>query len=909
MLARRPMLRLLCLVALAGPSLAGELPKTDADLARPRRSEEALLVLQLRLGPHILSDGLLAYLDPRGVLLPLGELMRLLEFPVAVDPVAGTAEGWFLAEDRRFELDLSRGEAVVEGQRSRFDGELAEAHPDDVYVAAELLSRWFPVSFEVDLPTLAIRLAARQKLPFELRLAREALWQRQRGAAEGLAERRFTPREAPFALLGWPRFDASLQAAVEGRRDGTVETTAQHSLLAQGDLLGMSADLFLAGNLSGAGDDPLSDFRLVLSRHDPRGRLLGFLRATELSLGDLASPTDPLISRGRRGRGVQISNAPTVRARIFDRITLRGDAPPGWDLELYRGGSLFDVRKIGDDGRYELLDVPLRFGHNVLRLVLYGPHGEQRETVERIFISAELLPPGETSYRFGVYQQDVGLLRSTADLSPPDEALRGALRLTADVERGLSRSLSVTAGLSSLELGDGRHDYGRLGLRTSLLGAAGRLELIRDSRGGWAGEIGWHRNLGRFSLVAEHTELSSFLSDEIESSELESLSRLRLDGQVRVPGLGTLPLGLTLRHQRRRGGGQLQLRMTASMLRRLGRLQLANRWSLDLAGSRLGVDGNLLVNGRTERLALRGHLSYSLHPAADVSSADVSASWQLRETLDARFGLRHSLAEGLTALTGGLDWELSPLRLGLDLGLASDGSFRAGAGISFSLGRDPRSHQWGLRAGAQARQSAVSARVFLDRNADGRFDDGDEPLPGVAFQTNGSRLDVRTGADGVALLPLASYRHVDLTLDEGSFEDPFWVPEIPGTGFLTRPGVGWTADFPVVATGEVDGTVYLRQGEARRAVANVVLELVGRAGEIVQQVASQYDGFYLFEKVRPGTYSLRVASEQLTRLGFAAPPADEITLDGGEVRSGVDLVLQKTPGPGRPGRAQPSPIH
>ena len=67
-------------------------------------------------------------------------------------------------------------------------------------------------------------------------------------------------------------------------------------------------------------------------------------------------------------------------------------------------------------------------------------------------------------------------------------------------------------------------------------------------------------------------------------------------------------------------------------------------------------------------------------------------------------------------------------------------------------------------------------------------------------------------------------------------------------------------------------------------------------GAVVQEAKSQFDGFYLFEKVRPGRYTLRVAAEQLERLRLTAVPADmKVDLRSGEVRSGVDVVLAPVP--------------
>ena len=899
------------LLLASGPTASPASAIGGEDLAVIEGSEEDLLILEVQLGEWVLSDGLIAYrashsgdlaaepysgdlaAEPYSVLLPLGEITGLLELPIQVDPAARSAVGWLGQESERFDLDLAAQPPTLDGQPLVLGRGRAAIHRTDIYIEAALLDRWLAVGFELDLAHQVLRLEPRRKLPIQRRLERQERWrQLHLHAVEDQSGPRFAAQQIPYRLLDWPVVDGRYDINRKRYTDGSLATTARHSLLAQGDLLGMTADLFLGGQRTSDEDDLLADARLTLSRRDPQGGLLGPMRATDLRFGDLVSPNDRLISPGHPGRGFELARISqqghAAGSRTVDRTTLRGDALPGWDIELYRNEVLYDVTTVSDEGRYELADVALFFGINRLKLVFYGPHGERREKVEQIYLGPGLLPRGETDYHFGVYQQDVGLLQRSQALAATDAAVQGDFRLVAGLTRGLTRQLSGDAGLFSLALPDGRHDYLRLGLRAALLGGAGRLVVLHDMAGGSAATLALQRRLGRFTVAVEHSQFQDFVSEEIELADLLSRTEARLDGQIRLFGSRVVPLSLTLRQERHRPGRRLELRGSSGFSHPLGRLHLTHRWHFDVSGSeldasRLALRGNLLFNSWLRQLALRANLRYDLHPSPELASLDLVARWRPGRRLSATFGLDHGLAQGITQVHVGADWELRPLRLGVDLGWGTDGSLRAGASLSFSLGREPRSGRARWQAEPAARQGAVSARVFLDHDGNGHFGPGDEALPGVRFAVNGSPQSLPSNADGVARLALSPYRHADLAVDETSLEDPYWRPQIQGLGFVPRPGVTWTAEFPIAVTGEIDGTVSLGLKQGQRAASKIRLQLVAADGEVLQEVESQYDGFYLFTYVPPGLYTLQTDPRQAEELGLRPFVKPAIRMEGGNV--------------------------
>jgi hypothetical protein len=163
---------------------------------------------------------------------------------------------------------------------------------------------------------------------------------------------------------------------------------------------------------------------------------------------------------------------------------------------------------------------------------------------------------------------------------------------------------------------------------------------------------------------------------------------------------------------------------------------------------------------------------------------------------------------------------------------------------------------------------AISARAFVDKNMNGIRDAGEELVPEAGFILNGGgRHPSRTDADGTAFIGrLAPGQYTDIALDPSTLEDPQWKPLTPGVRILPRPGVVEVLEFPVVATSEIDGTVFLLGKGDRRGIGDARVELVDEQGQVIASTRSSPDGYYLLHQVLPGRYVLRIAPEQAEKL-------------------------------------------
>lgn len=890
-------------LALAWLAGASGLSATEPGfLPRAERSDEELLILRLEIGSHVLSQGLLCYSAGQDVLLPLGFLAEKLELPLALDLERGRVEGRVQDPERPFVLDLVNRIMSWNGSSQAISPDaLVEAHSDDLYIAAGLLERWLSLAFEIDRAELRILVSSTPPLPILQRLDRRSRWQSQglRTALGDEATSQLSMIEGPRRLVAWPAIDTALELGWRRSSEGETSQLVRYSALAQGDLLGMTADLFWGGDLED-GAHRISSRRFTLSRTDPEAGLLGPLQASEVKLGDLSGIGHPLVTFGRTGRGASLGRGSYRTGTFFDAVALRGDVLPGWDVELYRNGQLLAFTTAGTDGRYEFLDVPLLAGPNQIRISMFGPHGERRERVENLLVGTGALPRGEVRYQLHLLEEGQGLLGISGDLG--GKVIEGERRpaagetvLGGTFELGLSRRWTASTGALVLPLESAGsaepHVYGWLGLEGSVLGATGRLELVRDLDGGWAGRLVMRRRVGSLGIGLEHRWLSSFRSDIYRQPGLTGLTELNLDGRIPTGSTGHLPISIRATWEQGARGGIFGARAELSHSFSMGSLRWAHRWSLETEGGVFSARGRGTLHGRLGQMPVRSRMAYEIWPEPELTQLDADLR-RKRERMAMTWGLSHDMASGVTRASIGGEWQSRQVLTALSLQAGTDGRLTLQLSARFGLRRSRVAGRYRFDAESSAKQGEIEARVFLDHDDDGTFDPEDEPLEGVGFELGGARHRIRTGADGLAHLEVGAHRRIALLLAEGTLEDPYWLSSNPGRQVVSRPGHTDLVEFPVVATGEIDGTVFLTLEDGKKAVGGVGLELVDADGTVVAEGDSQYDGFYLFEKVRPGSYQLRIARSALEKWSLQGLPPLELEVGAGEVRSGVDLFLR-----------------
>jgi hypothetical protein len=862
------------------------------------------LFLQPFLGKVPLADSLTAFPVPGGVLVPLGEVCRHLGFGIQVDAGLGKAEGFFISEKRRFRLDLTTRTVDVEGRTLSLGFLVAQREGQEIFVDARLLEAWFPLKVKVDTKASEVRFTGKEKLPVE------AEWERQ-GKASGLSPSSAldsgdqplgTYVPVPYSLLDAPFVDLSVYWAKAQHGASDHPTASTH---VAGDLLWMSADLFAARDAEGK----VKNTVFSLFREDPRAELLGPLHATRVQLGNLTESAFLELAGGLpAGRGVLVDNYPTSYRSKFASRTFQGQLEEGWTVELYQNKALKAYLRVGSDGRYEIRDVPLRFGLNQFKLVFHGPFGQVREESYRVDIASDQPPPGTLYYRL-VGSKPLPLIQPDlpgTQVQPAQPEAR--INSLAELEYGLTPYLAANAATAKIGSSAGvLHTYDVVGLRSvfSHLSLQGNVaqDQVQGQTSGLAAQGILRTGYEYSTLTVDRSEYrrgfekTDFQMYGNAPQHLRSETLLQWDGTWTM---GNMPVNLALATSNRRyaeGGGFRTDTLRTTFTFPTFVLAPSVARSLDLGPNGIAVlTADVFLNFRRGEYDLQGTAR-----AENTAGKSKFREWTAEASRELPSGLSYHVALrgqdfslNTTELRCYLNKLKGPFGYGVDFHYGKTTGYSVGLRFQSSFGREPRTGKWAMDGRSIAGQGAASLVAFKDNNGNQVCDPGEPVLSETEFKVGNSRIDNAIKDQKVVfktLLPRA--QETVISVSESSLEDPSLQPTVQAYRIVPRPGKVIRIDFPVAVFGEINGTTRIRRTKKAEEFGGLELELLHANGERVKRFRTAYDGFFELRELALGDYLLRVTPEEVERLRIKAPLSRTFHIDNEKsLFEGQDLVVE-----------------
>ncbi|MBN1783838.1 MAG: hypothetical protein JW812_02630 [Alphaproteobacteria bacterium] len=839
-----------------------------------------------------------------GVYLPLSDLVTGFEFPITVNPETGTAEGWFMKESRSFKLNLSDASLVSDRVSFSLTPDDVKWADDDIYIHSSLVDKLFPVRTTVNTADLMLHVEALEPMPFEERVEREK-------KRKLLREQRF--KQASFEdgylentdWFSFPFLDFGVSYTQYNRPTEVAETTS-YTLSGNQLFLGLDTSFNFYGN--SASEDRFA--RVNLSRYKPNSDILGFAKFIEM--GDINTYDVDLISTSTTGRGINLSSFDEKGNGTQRNYKLQGQLTQGWEVEVYRNNVLMDFSTGDGTGLYQFENLPLQMGLNKFKLIFYGPQGQRREEEKEVYLSPTAVKGGELAVRFFA-QEDVKPLIA---LNDQEVTARRAGFLT---EYGLSSAISLTGGFISYEpmqdaqnVQEKSQDRAMLGLKTGFsvfrFGLSGALADDMDTP---AYEGLFEANFSGLNLYADHSVFNGLKTEKsfLDNEFLYDVSNFSARFRIPIPYIISLPFYSRLK---------IATSVDGEEYRELTNTLSLSWWKFYLSGE---LRNKINFQGSEEETAT-GNMNIQM------------GAFSLRG--EGRYDLKADLLQ-TTAL--GLDWRGQALNFQAKWTRNTDNtdrktdiySFNAsrrfsfgaiGAGFSFdstdsqtlsisynaSLLHNPLTSEVFLREPGLSHQGAIATQSFLDENYDDAYTEGEPFLKAVSYETNGSKNSAgREDSVSEFIIGLSPHHLTNVKLNPETLGDISYHANEEHLTVMARPGVAAKVKFPVMQLGAIDGEIALVYKRKDRPVKGIRL-LVKRGDEVIAETITDNDGYYGFEKLRPGGYTLEFQPEQMRSLGYGSPRPLRFVVDRETVFKTLPTLSVKYLGKHLDGDTPPMPI-
>lgn len=849
-----------------------------------------VLLLQINVGGRkgiTFDQAVLGIKRGDDVMVSLFDFVSVAQFAIDVKPLENVAEGWYIRANKKFRLDAGAGTIVADNLTYNLEEGDVEVEESDILVRSAVLAKVFQFQGDISLRYQRLDIQSAQKWP-----AIEKLERLRRRKNERLPPPALPRQEEPYRAIDVPNADVTL--SYDFSRDGQgreIQRSRTHNVMIAGDMAGHTLQVVAAGDQFHA----LQSFSASMKKESDKPELLGRLKAREYEFGDISGTTVPGAIGKRNGVGFRVTNR-NPYVTTDETTVIEGTIPPGWDVELYRGNQYLDVIS-NTEGSYRFENVRLSGGENKFRTVKFGPLGEMEEEEITIYSTPKVLKDTPMLYDMSISAADTVLwTRKTADSHDQYTPV-----IAGTVEHRLNQETSIKGGIATNQQQGQQKTYFHGGAATYLGETILNAGVTADLDGALQATTSARRRL----LGQDITLGAAFTGDNYGVLGLESTpSTYTLDFMARggLPELFNYPLGTYTFSTEYTEDAEQVIKQTSilSLAHRIQGLSLNNKFTHNLRetpdSETQDLSGQTSISGMLWGTRWRASTLYELDPENYVDKYFLDLSRRLDKEWQAQVSIGNTPASDFTEGQAKLIWNDENITLSPGISYDTDNNFSAFVTANFGLAYDPHSGQVAVSGKKITDKAGISGFVYLDKDGDRTFSEGDEPIQDALIEALHSNRNGSTDEKGEAFIPdIPDNILTDVRLSEYSLFDPLMVVGTPGVSILPRSGHTARVEFPVHNGGELDGNIYIRMNDGKdRSAKNLRIHLHEMSGNLVQTATVSFDGFYLFQKIHPGEYWLNVDPRDAQNQGLVRPLPQKLAFGyEGTVIYGHKIFLRK----------------
>ncbi len=820
---------------------------------------------------------------PRGNYIDVIEISALLGGQLAWD--GAVLSGWFGQEHRRIHFDSQTLRLTLNHTVNQLEEKDIFIEDGFLFAHIDLLQVILDIEVTLDLPKLDIVLGGRPTAAEQIILrerARRGL-HRDNDLASGQVEVDFPRWDIPASgrldiiTSGEYRSARSTNVRQKTRKTARIHSTAHFDF----------ANARMKIVATGDSTTSLKDVRLSAHRKHYEEHSAYSL----LEIGDITGYSAVNGARAERGTGLKISNHPFFLPTIVGYETVTGDAPPEWEVELYRGATLIDFTRADSSGRFSFAPTNLKSGLNVFTIKIFGPDGQTRTEERKVLANHGVPARGRTRYQVSALQTNKTIAgvheRTRCRIPTSCSSLDSKDTLVGNISHAITNQTAVNFSQSRMHQQSGAADFSSLGLLTNLAGRQVKVDITKASgvAGGHALRLYNRLLFGRMSGSITHSEFQRFTGPAAVRNNffLQRRSNVFMNFPSVKFGSSDAPVKMTNMarldtYTGTAGEYSRSLTLRQSFTRKRTFISSALTGT-STSGQRYKHASNATLSATQylKRDEVYGRATFGIKPENRLDEVSLGRRFRFQSDHTTTLEMNHRpRARAKTRLKLGLTAERQRYRVGLSSEIDTRGDYRVSFTLASSLVRTktrPKSVSWLNER--EARGAHVIVNPFLDENGNGVQDDGERLLPNSIININPPARRITHTKDRKPLFEaLPTDRPVTVIIEPKSDEHPFLSAPHVRHDLVLRDGMIQTLNVAVRPAGEIAGRVLLRstdkQGETvDRPLPQIPLEFLNADGTVIARGRTIYDGSFVVSNIPFGEVIVRPPPDYMAKSGLS----------------------------------------
>ncbi|KPP95965.1 MAG: hypothetical protein HLUCCA01_06870 [Bacteroidetes bacterium HLUCCA01] len=744
----------------------------------------------------------------------------------------------------------------------------------DIYLSPAIYQEIFEFEFRVDLGLLSVRLFTSERVPILVRQERQRL--RARIQSQTNSREIYQPqigRQPKLFNGGFLDYNLNANTQDFENYSATGSFTGGVEIL-HGDVQG---SVSMRQSQGGFDEAVFSNVRWRYYR--PKG----FVR--QIYVGDVA-PRGNLVRQ--RTRGVSVTNEPLYPTRVIDEFNLVEMASPDSEVEVFINDRLFDFFTVDETGQYNVR-LPITYGINDIRVVVYAPDGQVSELNRRLNIPFYFAPPDEYFYTATVGRSVatnlqpegywLGVLTTSYGIN-----LNHTLRLRAEYQEGPQEESLIVAEHSARWLRDvitniqvAPTKYEQFNVTYQSLNSNFFNGYFNNYRGTYRtinNNLDFQYGFSGFVNLPNRF-IPLFVRAGVDNSEYTDLSLRSYNANV-TTRFRTLSVS---------GGFRSLQRIVAGQTLSQNRYTLTTSYSTprttDVWAPLRGIFFRNLIEWRQN--------------LGSMERVEFSASRRILSTGQLQVSYTRFVPNNQNALFISLSFDIPSARFNTSV-RSSGGSQVINQAVRGSIGYFHDDHIFVFDNRQQVGRAALVANNFVDNDGSGRFSPGDELLGNNAIRLVGAGTRSFYKKDRAIFTQLRQYDAYNVEVNEALVRDPSLTAVREKFSIVTDPNQFKVIDVAFVRTGIIDGMVTRMLRDQPEGVSGLTMRLENLETGQVDAIRTFFDGSFYKMEVRPGRYRLQPDSTQLALLNVTAEPAYRevsiVATEFGDFVEGLDFELR-----------------